>query len=135
MRASAVVVTIITLFPVLGFIAFFMLAAAFLGALGSIREHGGALAASGTAAWAAAGLAGVLAAASASLHFIQHPHDRLNRWHCRLVVSGLCLGCLAFLGIAIVSPLIFAYALVMFPLLIHALTMLAMVVLRQRNVA
>lgn len=136
MRIAAILLTIFTAFPITGFVAGFAL---FVGAVGGISDffsqdhRDGALA---VFTWSAAGLWGVLSAAEALLHFLQRPDEKLGRWQARRVVFGLLSGCGACVWIGKFGlGAIFITIIITLPLVVLALGLLAMIALRQADLA
>lgn len=136
MRIAAILLTLFTAFPITGFVAGFFLLVGVVGGLSDFfsQEHrDGSLA---VLAWSAAGLWGVLSAAEALLHFLQRPDDRLGRWQVRRVACGLLAGCGACVWIGKLGlGAIFLTIIITLPLVVLALGLLAMIALRQADLA
>lgn len=135
MRIAAALLTILTAFPITGLVAGLFL---FLGVVGGItdvfsQEHrDGALA---VLIWSIAGLWGVLSAAEALLHFLQWPDDKLGHWQVRRVICGLLAGCGACAWLGTFGPeAIFLTIIITLPLVVLALSLLAMIAFRQADV-
>ena len=136
MRVAAILLIIFTAFPITGFVAGFFLFAGVVGGISDFfsQDHReGALA---VLTWSAAGLWGVLSAAEALLHFIQRPDDNLGHWKARRLVCGLLAGCGACVWVGKFGlGAVFLTIIITLPLVVLALGLLAMITLRQAELA
>lgn len=136
MRIAAILLTIFTAFPIIGLIAGFFLFVGLVGGVSDFISHEHRDGSLVVATWSAAGLWGVLAAAEALLHFLQSPDERLGRWQVRRVVGGLLAGCGACVWLGKFGlEAIFLTIIITFPLVVLALGLLAMIALRQADLA